>query len=84
MLSRNLGIWCIALGAISLLIGCVSILALIAVIVALVHWGGFRRSNARAGGVLTGSDNATAGLVLAILGLGELLLSLMLRFAIAH
>lgn len=47
ILSRNLGIWCIVFGTISLLVGGISILALIGGIAALVHWTGFRRSNAR-------------------------------------
>jgi len=81
ILSRNLGIWCIVLGTISLLLGGISILALIGGIAALVHWTGFRRSNARAGGTLPGSDYATVGLVLTIIGLAELLASLALRIA---
>jgi len=82
ILSRNLGIWCIVFGTISLLVGGISILALIGGIAALVHWTGFRRSNARAGGTLPGSDKATVGLVLTIIGLAELLTSLALRFAL--
>ncbi len=80
-LARNLGIWCIVFGTISLLLGGISILALIGGIAALVHWTGFRGSNARAGGTLPGSDKATLGLVLTIIGLAEILASLALRFA---
>jgi hypothetical protein len=81
ILARNLGIWCIVFGAISLLLGGISILALIGGIAALVHWTGFRRSNSQAGGKLPGSDTATVGLVLTIIGLTELLASLALRIA---
>jgi hypothetical protein len=66
----------------SLLVGGISILALIGGIAALVHWAGFRGSNARAGGTLPGSEKATLGLVLAIVGLTELLGSVVLRFAL--
>jgi hypothetical protein len=82
VLSRNLGIWCIVFGTMSLLVGGISILALIGGIAALVHWAGFRGSNARAGGTLPGSEKATLGLVLAIVGLTELLGSVVLRFAL--
>jgi hypothetical protein len=82
LLARNLGVWCIVFGTISLLVGGISILALIGGVAAFVHWIGFRGSNARAGGTLPGSDKATLGLVLTIIGQAELLASLALRFAL--
>lgn len=82
VLARNLGIWCIVFGSISLLVGGVSILALIGGIAALVHWAGFRKSNSRAGGTLPGSDKATVGLILTIIGLAEIVASLALIFAL--
>jgi hypothetical protein len=81
ILSRNLGIWCIVFGTISLMVGGISILALIGGIAAIVHWMGFRESNARAGGTLPGSEKATLGLILTLVGLAELLASVALRFA---
>jgi hypothetical protein len=82
VLARNLGIWCIVFGTISLLVGGISILALIGGIASLVHWSGFRRSNARAGGKLPGSSKATLGLILTIIGIAELVTSLVLIFAV--
>jgi hypothetical protein len=82
ILSRNLGIWCIVFGTISLLIGGISILALIGGIASLVHWNGFRSSNARAGGTLPGSSKATLGLILTIVGIAELVGSLALIVAV--
>jgi hypothetical protein len=81
-LARNLGIWCIVFGTISLLVGGISILALIGGIASLVHWNTFRRSNLQARGALPGSDKATLGLILTIIGLAELVVSLVLRFAL--
>lgn len=82
VLSRNLGIWCVVFGTISLLVGGISVLALIGGIAALVHWAGFRKSNSRAGGTLPGSEKATLGLILTIIGLAELVASVALRFAV--
>ena len=81
-LARNLGIWCIVLGTISLLVGGISILAVIGGVAALVHWNGFRESNSRVGGTLPGSDNATLGLILTVIGFAELIASLALRFVV--
>ena len=82
ILTRNLGIWCIVFGTLSLLVGGISILALIGGIAALVHWAGFRKSNRLMGGTLPGSDKATLGVALAGVGLVELTLALVLRFAL--
>ena len=84
ILCRNLGIWCVIFGTVSLLVGGISILAVIGGIAALVHWAGFRRSNARVRGVLPGRGKATLGIVLTGIGLAELLLSLVLRFALVR